>query len=69
LLGLVKVWFIVDPNPGLAPVIPPVIAPMVQAKLLGVDASKLILVAEPLQMSAMFELIIIGSGSTVTLMV
>ena len=30
LLGLVRTWLIVDPEPALVPVMPPVIVPMVQ---------------------------------------
>jgi hypothetical protein len=35
LLGLLSAWLMVVPDPALAPVIPPVIFPIVHAKLLG----------------------------------
>lgn len=65
-LGLVSVWLIVDPDPGPAPVILPVMAPIVQAKLLGVDAVKDIAVPVPLQIVAVVGVVTPGAGSTVT---
>ena len=41
----------VDPEPNEAPVIPPVIVPIVQEKLLGIEAVKPILGLVPLQVS------------------
>jgi hypothetical protein len=66
LLGLVNVWLIIDPELLLAPVIPPVIVPIVQVKVLGVLAVKLILGPVPLQVLAVFELVTVGFGLTVT---
>jgi uncharacterized protein Usg len=69
LLGLVSVWLMVDPELALAPVIPPVIAPIVQAKLLGALDVKVIFGPVPLQMLAVGELVTIGVGLTVTVIV
>ena len=43
LLGFVNIWLMFGPEPELAPVIPPVIAPTTQVYVLAVDASKVIL--------------------------
>jgi hypothetical protein len=66
---LVNVWLIVAPEPGLAPVIPPVIVPIVQAKLLGAEAVKDIFVLAPLQILATALLVMVGFGFTVTVIV
>jgi hypothetical protein len=69
LLGLVKVWEIVFPVPILAPVILPVTAPTVQLKVLAVLDVKPILVAVPLQIAAVFNVVTTGTGFTVTVIV
>jgi hypothetical protein len=48
LLGFVSVWLIVPPLPALAPVMPPVIGPKVQAKVPGT-----------LELSVMFVLVLL----------
>jgi hypothetical protein len=60
---------IVVPEPGLAPVMPPVIAPIVQAKLLGALDVKVILGPVPLQVIAVEGLVTVGVGLTVTVIV
>ena len=60
---------IVAPEPPLAPVMPPVIVPMVQAKLLGIEAVKLTLAPAPLQMVAVLAVVTTGAGLTVTVIV
>jgi len=60
---------IVDPDPELAPVIPPVIAPTVHVKLLAAEATKLIFGPVPLQVEAALLFIITGIGFTNTVMV
>lgn len=59
----------VDPELELAPVIPPVIAPMVQEKLLGAEAINAIFGLFPLQMVAVLGVVTIGDGLTVTVIV
>jgi hypothetical protein len=56
----------VAPELAVAPVIAPVIAPIVQAKLLGVLDVKEIFGPVPLQVLAVGELVTIGVGLTVT---
>jgi hypothetical protein len=56
----------VDPEPALAPVMPPVIAPIIHAKLLGTLDVKVIFGPVPLHMLAVGELVTIGVGLTVT---
>jgi hypothetical protein len=68
LLGLVSVWLIVEPDPALAPVMLPVIVPMVHANVLGALGVKAIFVAVPVQMDLVFGVVIPGSGFTVTIM-
>jgi len=58
----------IEPNPELAPVIPPVTVPNVQVKVLGAEAVKFRLGLVPLQISAVAELVTAGDGSTVTVM-
>ena len=60
---------IVDPEPTLAPVIPPVIVPIVHAKLLGTLDVNAIFGPVPLQVPAVGELVTIGVGLTVTVIV
>jgi len=65
LLGLVKVWFIVEPLLALAPVIEPVLVPNVHAKVLDALAVNVIFGLAPLQIVAVFELVIVGLEITV----
>jgi hypothetical protein len=65
---LVSVWLIVDPLPAEAPVIPPEIVPIVQAKLLGTLAVREILGLVPLQVAAVAGLVTAGFGLTVITM-
>jgi hypothetical protein len=69
LLGLFSTWLIVDPDPGAAPVIPPVTAPIVHAKLLGAVAAREILVLFPLQIVSVGAVVTDGVGYTVTVIV
>ena len=69
MLGLVRIWSILGPDPALAPVIPPVFVPIVHEKVLGALAVSVILGDVPLQMAAVLELVITGLGLTVTVMV
>jgi hypothetical protein len=57
------------PDEADAPVIPPVIVPIVQEKLLGTLAVKLILGPVPLQVVAVFAVVTVGDGFTVTVIV
>lgn len=59
----------VGPEPELAPVIPPVIVPIVQVYVLVTEAVKLIFGPVPLQMVAVLGEVKIGPGSTVTVIV
>lgn len=59
----------VEPEPAEAPVIPPVIAPTVHAKVLGKEAVKLIAGLVPLQMVAEAGEVTAGAGLTVTVIV
>lgn len=59
----------IAPDPGLAPLTPPVIVPMIQVKLLGTLAVRLILGLVPLQVDVVAELVIVGAGLTVTVIV
>ena len=67
--GLVSVCAMVAPEPALAPVMPPVIAPMVQVNVLGVEAVSAMFVAVPLQIAAVLAVVTAGVGLTVTVMV
>jgi hypothetical protein len=70
LLGLISVWAIVLPEAALAPVIPPVIVPIVQANVLGAVAVKGIFVAVLLHIAAVAGTpVIAGVGFTVTVTV
>ncbi len=60
---------IVPPELALAPVIFPVIVPIVQLNVLGVLEVRLMLVPTPLQVEAVVELVTKGVGFTVTVMV
>jgi hypothetical protein len=55
-----------DPPPAVAPVIPPVIVPTVHVKLAGALDVREMLVAVPLQISAVGALVTTGVGFTVT---
>ena len=57
---------IVAPELVLAPVMPPVIVPTVQAKVLVAEAVKLIFGPVPLQMVAVLAVVTAGFGFTVT---
>ena len=59
----------VNPEPAEAPVMPPVIVPMVQVKLLATEAVKLMPVPVPLQMVAVTGVNKEGAGLTVTVIV
>jgi hypothetical protein len=69
LLGLFNTWLIVDPEPGVAPVIPPVTFPIVHAKLLGAVAVRLMFVFPPLHMVTAAGVVTTGVGLTVTVIV
>jgi hypothetical protein len=69
LLGLVSVWLIADPEPAAAPVMPPVMAPIVHAKLLGAVAVSVTLCATPLQTAYAGAIFTAGVGFTVTVIV
>ena len=60
---------IVAPDPALAPVMLPVIVPMVHSKLLGKLDVRGILGSVPLQVLAVGELVTVGIGFTVTVTV
>lgn len=59
----------IAPDPGLAPVIPPVMVPMLHVKLLAILAVRLILGLVPLQVVAVAELVTAGAAFTVTVIV
>jgi len=67
--GFVRVWLIVVPEDADAPVIPPVIVPIVHEKLLATLALKLILGLVPLQVVAVAAVVTVGAGFTVTVIV
>ena len=56
----------IEPDPAVAPVIPPVIVPTVQTKLLGKEAVKLMFGLVPLQIEAVLAVVTAGTGLTVT---
>ena len=60
---------ITDPDPADAPVMPPLIAPIVHEKLLAADDVKLIFGEFPLQIAAVEGDVTAGVGSTVTVIV
>ncbi len=66
LLGLVSTWLMVLPEPALAPVIPPVIVPIVQVKVEGTVAVKEMFGPVPLHASAVLAVVTTGVGFTVT---
>jgi hypothetical protein len=65
LLGLVSVWLSVVPEPALAPVIPPVIVPIVHAKVAGALEVSAMLGLVALQIEAVAEFVTTGIGFTV----
>lgn len=67
LLGLFSTWAMVLPEPALAPVMLPVMVPMVQLNVLGAEAVNGILVATPLQAVAVLALVTAGRGLTVVI--
>lgn len=69
LLGLFSVCAIVEPEPAVAPVIPPVIVPTVHVKLLAAVAVSAIFVAVALQIVAVLAVVTTGVGFTVTVIV
>ena len=56
------------PEPAAAPVMPPVLVPSVQAKVLGAVDVRLILGLVPLQIAAVVAVVLTGAGFTVTVM-
>ena len=60
---------IVEPDPALAPVMPPVFVPMDQLNVLAVEAVSDILGLVPLQVEAVIAFVTAGIGCTVTVMV
>jgi hypothetical protein len=66
---LVKVWLIVPPEPALAPVMPPVIVPIVQANVLGALDVSVMFGPVALQIDAVAAFVTDGVGFTVTVMV
>lgn len=65
LLGLVSVCEIVDPDPPLAPVIPPVVPATVHVNVDGVDAVRAIEVVAPLHIECVGAVVTTGVGKTV----
>ena len=63
--GFVSVWIMVEPDPATAPVIPPVMVPMVHVNVLGILAAKAILVALLEQTCAVLDVVTVGLGLTV----
>ena len=51
-----------DPEPAVAPVMPPEIVPIVHEKVLGVLAVSVIFGDVPLQMNPVFALVTLGRG-------
>jgi uncharacterized protein (DUF433 family) len=68
LLGLVSTWLIVPPEPALAPVIPPLIAPIDQLNVLPVEEANTIFGEVPLHVTAVEGFVTAGVGLTVTVM-
>jgi hypothetical protein len=60
---------IVEPDAALAPVMPPVMVPMVQLNELAAEAVNPILGPVPLHIVAVFAVVTEGLGFTVTVMV
>ena len=64
LLGLVRIWLMLAPPPIEAPVTPPVIVPIVHAKLLGTDELRITPGFTPLQVVGVAG-VTAGAGFTV----
>jgi hypothetical protein len=69
LLGLVNTWLMVLPDPAVAPVMPPLTVPIVQAKLLAVVEVSEMFGLVLLQIATVEGLVIAGVGFTVTVIV
>ena len=69
LSGLVKAWLIEEPELASAPLILPVLVPIVQLKLLAVVAANVIAGPVPLQILAVDAFVKTGIGFTVTVIV
>ena len=69
LLGLLSTWLIEFPDPALAPVIPPVMVPIVQVNVLGAEAVKAIFGLVALQVDAVLAVVTTGLGYTLTVIV
>lgn len=67
--GFVSVCAIVEPDPGVAPVILPVMVPIVHVKVLGAVAASAMFVGVPLQIAAVLAVVTTGRGFTVTVTV
>lgn len=67
--GLVSACTIEDPDPGLAPVMPPVTVPTVQVNVLAALAVRLMFVEAPLQREKVDAVVTTGTGFTVTVTV
>ena len=65
-LGLVNTCAIVEPEPALAPVIPPVIVPSVHVNVLAALEVRAILVVAPLHTVVVLGVVTLGFGLTVT---
>jgi hypothetical protein len=59
----------IDPDPALAPVMPPVIVPSAQVKLPGTEAVNAILGLTPLHIVAVVGVVTTGTGLTVTVII
>jgi hypothetical protein len=69
LLGFVSVWLIVPPELAVAPVMPPLMVPIVHANVLGAVAASVIFGPVPLQIETAAGLVTAGVGLTDTVMV
>jgi hypothetical protein len=69
LLGLDKVWLIVDPDPALAPVMAPVLVPMVHVNVLAALAVNAMFGLVALHIDKAAGFVTAGFGLTVTVMV
>jgi hypothetical protein len=69
LLGFVRVWLIVLPLPAEAPVMPPLIVPIVHANELAALAVSAIAGLVPLQIDVAAALVTAGVGLTVMVIV
>lgn len=69
MLGLLSVCAMELPDPAVAPVMPPVVVPIVHVNVLAVLAVSPMLVALPLQIAAVLAVVTTGVGLTVTVIV